>query len=169
MAVNRNAELMRELREATLAQYASDALPSSLSSQIVPVIEVNPNALRKVNFTTALQKTTSGSGTIYALPIGKQLYITGVTISYEADATSDCTLLTVTAPIGGAYRTLAGLTKLTTSAGKDSISVTFPFPLMVDPSTIVSAGSLFFNFTFTVGNITAYAVVHGHLMDSVRG
>jgi len=95
MAKIYNSELTNEIVRAARIQQNVDEIPSELSNQVVPVMEVNPRLTRTVSIVRSLMAST---GTIYTTPTNQDFYLTGSIITGAAVGTQ----AQLTAVINGA-------------------------------------------------------------------
>lgn len=84
MAYIDNSETARELDEAIRGNAQTNLAPKQIAGQVVPVIDVNPKSLRRVN------RVISGTvaGTIGTTSANKKTFLVGATLSGSGTATA---------------------------------------------------------------------------------
>lgn len=163
MATIYSSELQKEIAQAAKIQQGVDQIPSKLSDVVVPVIEVNPKTTKVANFVKASATTSSGSVTMFTTPTGKDFYLTGVTMSYEKDATSDATSMTFFATVDGVQSNIIDLRFLTTTASRQFVTREFTKPIKIDQNVAIG------HFTsFTAGNMSRAASFQGYFIENSR-
>jgi hypothetical protein len=156
MATIHNSELSNELRDGAKIQLSVDNLPNKLGDMVIPVMEVNPKLLRRVNVLVA---TSSKDATIYTTPAGKQFFLTGASVSYTKDAGSDNTLCDVRATTpGGASIAIISIGAITLTAKTSEVTREFNPPI---PITSISQ-----NNTGTNAVLTVRTTLQGYLVDN---
>lgn len=146
-------EIIRDQAGLTL----TEGFPQSLSSSITSVIDITPH-FHKVMSSINDTGTTSGTRTVFTASTSKKTYIVGFHYSYIKDATCDITTgagIAVRAVSGGATRTLAAFTVLTTTAQSESIFIQLPRPILMDRGGAVSHTG-----TYTAGTLVRSLTVH---------
>lgn len=162
----RNSDTLAELRKAAQVQLAADGFPSSLSSQIVPVIEINPSLVRTANFLRDNNQSTTGTMTVFTSASDRDTYLQSVSLSFAKDATCDIATGTLhcTAIVDGATRKIIGHGVLTLTADARTSTISFPKPLKIDRNTAVQV-----NGSFTVGALSRQAIVTGFTAENITG
>lgn len=165
MTVVRNSDTLRELREASQIQQASEPTPSSLHASIIPVMEVNPKLLRRTGVLCESTRSTTANGvTLLAAKPAQDIFITAINCTNVQDATSDNTSIGVQFYENGVQRYAYRRLKPTTTASATADQVRFNPPLRVDRNT-----ALTFTGTFTAGTMTTTTTVFGYVVDNVNG
>lgn len=162
MATIYNSDLSREIQQGARLQVR-DRMPSELAEKVVPVMEVNPKLLRRINIVKSLLRVNQTISTIWTTDTEKDFYICAANLSYIKDANSTATTIQITAVIDGATVVVLGIPTLTLTAGSNSLHVAFPFPIKVDRGTVVRAGA-----DTAVANISTWAQVHGYYDDTSK-
>jgi len=165
MVTINNSDVIKELRIATQLQQGREATPNNLSSQIVPVIEVNPKLLRTCN----LVKTNAASGTsalFYTTPTNQDFYIVALEASFIKDAACDLAtgVISVNCTIdGAASQSLLKFSVLTLTAQNQTATISFPTPIKVDRNTTISMSRA----ATTAGLCYMSGTVIGYLVDNI--
>lgn len=163
MVTINNSTTIQELRQAAAIQAGKDAIPTNLSNQVVPVIEVNPKLLRICTLArrgSTLSNATSA--TVYTTPADKDFYLVGATLSMIKDVTSQSTLVTLTATVDGTSAALLVIKGLSLTIGAQTISNNWNFPIKIDRNTNITITS-----DSGVANIGASGIVQGYIVDNV--
>jgi len=155
-----NTDLIKELVDVVRIQTGTEAPPIVLSNQVVPVIDVNPKHAENTNWVRTSSSTATGVLTV-ALPSGVDFYLTGLTLSFTKNAT--CDIATGKVAISGVLagdlstgRDLLSLAVLTLTAERDSISITFDRPILMEEGSNISVSG-----TFTAGAMSRCASIQG--------
>jgi len=128
-----NSETIQEIVKGARLQSA-DGVPRILSNQIVPVMECNPKLLRRTNIVKA--STGTGTATIFTTDANRDFYVTAVYLSYSKAVADAGATARIDTTIDGATVTLIRLAGVTLTAERDSLSLSFPFPIKVDRNVI---------------------------------
>ena len=151
-----NSALMNEVRDVYKLQLGRDKFPKS----VIPVVDVNPKHARIINLHRESIRTTTGTGTMYTTSAIEDTYLTGFTLTLQADVTCDNTSGAFFVTIDGASRPTR-ISKLTTTATSMTLSHTFAYPLKLDRNTTITLGS-----TFTVGACTMSCMINGFTVSN---
>jgi len=146
MATIYNTELLKELRDGIKGQQLTGSFPNKLASAVVPVMEVNPKLLRRTTIIREKLVTNTAEATIYTTPTNQDFYLTGISMAYIKDATSQSTYQRVLVVTNGATSNIAYLPQITLTAGQANHFISFDKPVKIDRNTNISGG---------VGNATA--------------
>jgi len=76
--------------------------------------------------------TASGTHTLYTASAGRRYCVTGACLSFSKDATSDLNSLIMEVLRDNSQRTILSLKALPATAEAQSISISFPFPVISD-------------------------------------
>lgn len=132
MAIIYSTDLKKELIDGAKIQTSSDSVPNQLAEKVVPVMEVNPKLLKKVDWVAHLTATTTQSAVaIFTAPTGYKTFLKGLTLSVQSDAAADNTttfvLSRLVSRIGGGTggSVLARINKLTTTASQGEKTLYF--------------------------------------------
>lgn len=134
-----------------------DIIPDYVRQDIQPVAEVDKpfcNIIRRG------QSTTTGDINVFTTPTDKDFYIYGVTLGFSKNATCDVATGTATSLFivqDGISNAILSLPGITTTAERDSISISFPRPLKVDRGT-----SILCTGTFTAGVMARAVTIFGY-------
>lgn len=133
-----------------------DHIPKTIIPSIQPVYEVYR---RVCNVSRSVAQTTTGTFTIFTANADRDIFLTGVTLSYVKGATCDIGTgsIDMTATVKGVATNLLSLAVLTLTAQSDSMTLSFPTPIQVDRNTAVTVTG-----TFTAGALSRTACVHGY-------
>lgn len=156
MLENRNSDTISEIRAALALQTSTDKIPNP-----IPVVEVNPKMLRRVNYIDSQAATNAASTGFTALPNRKRLFLTSAVLSYVKDGTSTATscALQVQLKGGASNSNLIVLPSLSATAQSDTLQCVFNPPVELEeastPRIIGSASA----------NMTVRGQIHGFLVD----
>lgn len=125
-----------------------DAVPQYTAGQVVPVFDIQPK-----NCTVQRHYTKSSTGTqaIYTTPTDKDFYLTHASLASTNSALWDGSLTYISITQDGATRLILILYQLTTTAGTQSTSISFPYPIKVDRGTAINLVMSFAAGTQSVG------------------
>lgn len=163
MATIHNTELFKELKEGAKLQQLNDVVPSELAKSIVPVMEVNPKLLRRVNVVRRATASNATSAAIFTIPTDKDFYLTGCSISTIKDATSTSIRSDINAFVDGdnTARELLAIASITLTAQSATNSIDFSIPVKLTRGTqIVLANST------NVANIVSIGCIYGYTVDN---
>lgn len=159
-----NTELSKELKEGAKLQQTRDIIPNQLADKVVPVMEVNPKLLRRINIVRNVSSAVTAGMTAYTTPTGAQdFYLTGFQFSLTKDAACDAATgtLTITATIDGASRVLGNYSHITLTADSVIIDREFTIPVKIDRGSTI-ANSI----TFAAGVCTRSLCITGYTVDN---
>ena len=164
MATIYNSDLSKELREGGKLQV-TDRMPSELAEKVVPVMEVNPKLLRRSDFVVTSNKTTSGSQSVYTVPVNRDFFITSLCFGFIKDVTCDAATgdITLAASIGGVSGIILRIPILTLTADSKTIVLNFPNGLKIDRGSTISIGT---NPTYTAGLMSRSVSIFGYHVDN---
>jgi hypothetical protein len=160
MATIYNSDLTKEIRDGAKIQVSVDNIPSQLADKVVPVMEVNPKLLRRVNIIRHNNSTNATTVTIYTTPSDRDFYLTSATLSTHKDATSTALFSALSATIGGLTTYFMQLGFLSLTADSKSIALNFSIPIKVDRGSNIQV----LNST-AVANVTSFASITGYIDD----
>ena len=163
MATIHNTDLTKELKEGAKLQQLRDLIPSQLADKVVPVMEVNPKLLRRINIVRYREDSNSTGGVIYTTPTDKDFYLCGVTMEVIKDATATSVASTVTiVPKGEASVRIVTIPGFTLTAQNSNQVKDFTHsPILLErASTVVSSNST------NVGNVKAHTIIYGYIVDN---
>lgn len=162
MAKIYNTDLFKELKDGIKLQQVRDAIPTQLAEKIVPVMEVNPKLLRRINQVHHLSSTSSGSGAIFTTPKDRDFYFVGCSISVSSSATANSTSSSISlTPEFQQQTTIFIVNKQTLTAGSTVSNLFLPFPLKLSRNTSIQVSK-----SFTVGTESNSFTVYGYTVDN---
>jgi hypothetical protein len=155
-----NSELIKELQGSTKIQTMS-GLPTILSSNIVPTIEINPKIVKNgSNISQSLANATS-SGFTFTAPTDRDMYITGANLTFVRDATATSTKFAVTYVNDlGATITLLSFGGVTLNAGSGSTQTPAMHPIKIQRGSTMTITS-----TSATGNFSINAQIYYFIDD----
>lgn len=92
MAQIYNSDLTKELLDGAKIQINRENIPNQLAEKVVPVMEVNPKAFRKIN----IIKTITGAGTVYTTPTDQDFFLCACDITCSNNVASKASSATLT-------------------------------------------------------------------------
>jgi hypothetical protein len=155
MAKIYNSDVTKGLQKNAGIQQNIDKTPNELAEKIVPTIETNPELLRRCNIIRTASATNSTSAIIYTTPKNQDFYIVAANLSHTRDAVATSVASSINAVINGATQTILQICNVATTAGEQSLALSFPFPIKVDRDT---------NITVTNGAAVAYIKTVGTII-----
>lgn len=154
-----NSDIINGLQK-TCGITTNEVVPNTLSTNIVATVETNPLLVRRTN----IVKVGNSIATLGIYPIltttNKDFYITGASLYYVKDVLCDVAngFYNITAYIGGANIAILSIPRLTLTADKEGVFITFPVPIKVDKNTIINASA----FTYAAGTSARSWLVMGY-------
>lgn len=158
-----NSSLIQEIRDVAKTQVGSDILPTTMTNQVVPVIDVNPKHARVVQICKTASITNQSSATVYTTPTDKDFYITALALGLIKDATATTIYVNIKAYVDGVNSDIITLPCITLTAQNIGTSLALTTPIKVDKNTAITLNSFSNN-----ANITAYANVHGYEISNIK-
>lgn len=136
-------------------------IPRALAKDIQLVYNVEPPRVQK-DFGHTGRVTSSGTTAIFIASAKKRTFLTGFTVSYEKDVSSDGVSVTVQATIKGnaSADTILRLESITLTAKSEFVSVQLENPIELEPSTAVNLIK-----AFTLGVLVSGATVSVYTTD----
>jgi hypothetical protein len=142
-------------------QTSSDRPPSELAEKAIPVIDMTPRFHKVVDNSFVVVRTVTGTGAATTLPAtGRTFYLTAVSLSNMSDVTADNTEIGVSCSIGGVYKNILTIQKLSLTAFNQTVSKIFVPPIKIDKGSDLRLSS-----TFTVGVSRSGAEFQGYFVD----
>lgn len=166
MAKIYNSDVTKGLAKNAGIQQSREKTPDELAEKIVPVMETNPELLRKTTFVEnyARSATDATVRTIKSSNPNKKTYLTGAMISLVKDAACNATAsLSITVTLGGATKTIISIRTLTLTAERADLYINFP-PLEIDPGTDVNLSA----FSYAAGNASNIGIIYGYEVDNAH-
>ena len=161
MATITNSEVIQEIRDSAKIQAGMESIPNQLENKVIPVMEVNPKLLRRINIVKTATANAATSATIYTTPTDQDFYLVSLTLSMIKDSSATSVESSITAIIDGATIKVASIVGITLTAQNDSISLTFPFPMKIDKNT-----SIYVTNSTNTAVIKSLACIHGYLVNN---
>ena len=146
-------EIIRDQAGLTLAE----GFPQNLSSSIMPVMDMTPAAHVKPKIRSASRGTT-GASTIHPIASTKRFFVTGAYITFNADASCDCTEFWIGCVQDGVSSTrLLSILRNASVAENRSQYAEFNKPIELD-----SGSNITLNQTFSAGTASSRMIVYGY-------
>lgn len=161
MVIIHNSDLTNELKEGAKLQQLNDIVPNILSNQVVPVMEVNPKLLRRINYARDGTSTNSTGGTLVTTPADKDLFITSIILSFSKDATATSLFSGVTCIINGLTVSMIKIATLTLTAERGEIAIDFNSPIKPDRNTAIRTVN-----STNAANVVCCATILGYTVDN---
>lgn len=162
MATIYNSQLSKELQDGAKIQINRDVIPNQLAEKVVPVMEVNPKLLRRVDYVLTGSRATTGGVTLDTTKTNADTYIVGGTLSFSKNAACDGAsgeIVFISAVINGQTIKFANMAGTVTTEENGSVAFSMPFPMKVDRgSQILLNGA-----GFTAGVRSIAASVYGYI------
>lgn len=144
MATIYNSELTTNIVKSIKSSNARDNMPSQIAEKVVPVIDVNPMPKIYANIVKMATFTNGTTASLYTTPSDtREFYLTGCTISYQKDATSQATQIDLSVyPADFPNPTaVIRLAAITLTAKSDNMAVTFNPPIKLRQNSAVTINS----------------------------
>lgn len=141
MAINRNSQISEEIRDAFKLQQNVDGTISNVASQIIPVCEVNPKMMRRINVVVTSAKATTGPNTTYTTPSDKDFFLIGYIYNLIKDAACDAAsgqISNITAVQDGQTKTIGTIAGITLTAQNERMIVMLNYPMKLDRATTIN-------------------------------
>ncbi len=163
MAQIHNTDLFKELKDGIKIQQMRDVIPSQLAEKVVPVMEVNPKLLRRINVMKKGAASNATSSTIYTTPTDKDFFLTNATICAWKDVTAVAASQRLNVTIDGAVTPIFTIETLTLTAIQPvTASLNFSCPLKIDRGTGISVTN-----DNATANTKVAATIFGYLVDNI--
>lgn len=162
MAGINNSDLTRQLIDGAKINTSFDKVPNQLAEKVVPVMEVNPELLRKITVVDGEVRTTTGTLTGYTTSPTKKFFLTGFSASIIKDATCDLSTggIYVQCTKNGVLKTLLSFSTITTTAQDHVKIVQLSKPVELDKNT-----AILFTGTFSAGVMVRTLAIQGFEVD----
>jgi hypothetical protein len=159
MAEIYNSSLSKEIIEGGKLQLSRDRIPTQLAEKVVPVMEVNPKLLRRIDFISQGTKSGNGSGIVFTSDSKKRTFITNLIWSFVSDAVCENTFFGINFAIkGGILADRIVIPKLTLTSINNCIPLNFNFPLEIEPGSAIYLT----NDTATLGTAISRLTIMGY-------
>ena len=129
---------MYELRDVAKIQAGADIIPSIMSNQVVPVVDVNPKHSRICNFMKSAALSNALAANLGTADNGKQTFLTGATVTAKFHTGGAATLVSLRLTSGGAARNIMNLVNFAGDGTTHGLSINFSCPIPVDAGTTIS-------------------------------
>lgn len=160
MAQTNSSELVKNLQKASKVQTMS-GLPTTLSNQIAPTIEINPNLVKDIDLTYVGTATNATSATILTTPSNRDFFLLGSILTVNKDASSTSTASTITCVVNGLTLQVNRINFNTTSAQNTTTAVVMlPRRIKVDRGTAINVTN-----GTNVANVTSSGLIFGYYDD----
>jgi hypothetical protein len=160
MATIYGSDLKRELIDAARIQVSKDRIPSEIAEKVVPVIEVNPNMLRRCNIARANDATNATAATIYATPADKEFWLVSATLGIIKDVTSQSVATDIRVLIDGRTDRIIVIPGISLTPQESIINLNLPFPIKIDKNTNITI-----NNSNATANIKASGCIMGYIVE----
>ena len=134
-----------------------EGFPNNISSSIVPIIDVTPYKFQKLK-TIYINSTGSGGATILTTNATKKTFIVGAVFSFVKNVTCDMATGAMTCSYvqDSVTYNFISLSSLTLTAERDTSSIQFYKPILVDKGSAIRLGTN----SFTAGACNRTAVIY---------
>lgn len=160
-----NSNLTKEIIDGAKLQVQDGNIPSEIGNTVVPVMEVNPNMLKKCNILRHGSISNQTTTTLYVTPSDKDFYLCGCSLAMIKDNTSTSGMISINCTPSGStslYRPLA-IPSLTLTAHNESNSCSINPPILLKRASTITLDS-----STNIANITAAATIWGYLIDNIN-
>ncbi len=156
-----NKQIIDDISEKTKISNIA-MLPLNLSNNIQPVMEIGKNIEELIGIGSS--SAVTGGFAIHTADSTKDTYITSASLSVVKDGACDVSSgsINVSCTIRGATRTILTLAVLTLTASSQQISISFPEPIKIDKSSVVSITG-----AFTLGAMVRAGTITGYTVDTL--
>jgi hypothetical protein len=160
-----NSDLNKELREGARLQEGQGSIPSEIAERVIPVMEVNPKLLRKINIIAKGEADNSVSEIIYTTPADSDFYMNSIQISMIKDVNSTSTKSYIQGVIDGetSARIFAMIKSISLTVQQSNYSVSFPIPVKMAKNSVISI-----NNTTNVATVRAMGIITGYLVNNIN-
>ena len=135
MVTNTNPKVASNLSEAGKLQQ-SEGVPSQISDQYVPTLDVNPVPTKVVDV-VKVNSTTGTSTTIYTTPTDEDFYLTGLELSISKLATNTATNSYIQIEVNGLVTKLCWIAQTASTARDAEVQRDFTYPIKVDRGSAI--------------------------------
>ena len=165
MAIIYNSDLSKELVDGAKIQQNIDSIPNQLADKVVPVMEVNPKILRKVNLIQTGASVSTGTVSTGSIALGKNFFLTSIIATMIKDAA--CDVATGTLNIAttlyetNAATTIGTIPVITLTAASKDVIIDFARPVR-----LANGASLTLTGTFSLGIMVRGITAYGYTEDN---
>lgn len=156
-----NSELKKELQEGAKTQSFKEIVPSQLADKVVPVMEVNPKLLRRINLVKTAECNNATTATVYTTPSDKDFYLCGGNLSLIKDVTATSVRSGINFTSEGVGCVLLRIVGITLTVEQDTVSISLPYPVKVDRGTNITVTN-----STNVGNVFSQGTIYGYIIDN---
>jgi len=160
MATIHNSDLSKELQQGAKIQINRDVIPNQLAEKVVPVMEVNPKLLRRIDIHKAGTLTNGTSATIYTTPADKDFFLVALQLSIIKDGNSTSTSTAINGTVNGVSAKIISIAGITITASAGSTSLTLPIPMKIDRNSNITL-----THTTNVANIRGDGIIFGYTVE----
>ena len=162
-----NSEITKRIVNLISGQTAVNKLPTQLANTVVPVIDVNPDLAREVNFLISNSRSTSGTlSSSFASTASRSYFLTGITVGYAKDAACDLATgnisVAVTPDYSKSTTTIVQLPVITLTADSKVVDIIFETPLRV-----VAGSAITMTGDFGAGVLVKSFQIRGYYVDGL--
>lgn len=151
-----NSNLTKEVIDGAKLQVQDGNIPSEIAEKVIPVMEVNPKLLRRVNI---VKQNTSGN--IYTTPTDRDFYLTAFNLSAYSTAVGANQISISAIPYGETAGVVIGRICLFNTAAIDSqngvLSQDFTVPIKLARGSAISL--------IAAGTTVRSATIFGYTTD----
>lgn len=165
MATINNSSLSKELIDGAKIQISYDKVPNQLADKVVPVMEVNPKMLRRLNVLVSGNRSAASALTIYTTPAISDFYLTSITASFIKDVLNDHSTggaSLVNATINGVVTGILQAPVITLTAQSGVLTLNLPYPIKIDNGTNIQIAGV----TVGAGTFVRTATIAGYIVDN---
>lgn len=157
-----NTDLINEIKEGVKLQQLSDIVPTRLADTVLPVMEVNPKLLRRINIVIRKALSTSTTGTIYTTPADKDFYLSFIHMASSITTTSVITECSISITLeSGLTSQIMEYPRDAGSANELIGNLTFTIPIKLKKGSIILLTN-----TFSAGTLSTVAIIGGYTVDN---
>lgn len=155
MAQINNAELTQELIKGAKLFNNDKGIPSQLADKVVPVMEVNPKLLRRIN----LIRRVTANGTIYTCPTDKDFFLVSYNLGGTCTATGGSAItITPKGDVAVVIGTLFYSSDVVVTINSQNITQDFSYPILLERGSAIVYAK-----TGTTSSVQA--TIFGYIVD----
>lgn len=156
MVAIQNSDAIKAIRDGARLSI-SEGFPQLLGSVVSPVMDMTPDLHRKIEVIGQNDSGSTGTLTIYTTSAINDFYLCSISFSMSKDATCNATgTLSVQVTKNAVLKPIVGIALIAVTAQSDVLTLSFPYPILLDKSTAISLPV-----TFTLGAMTRTATIFG--------
>lgn len=161
MAQIHNTQTLNEVREGGKLQQSREIIPSQLAEKVVPVMEVNPKLMRRINIMKFLERTATSAGTIYTTPTDKDFLLVAIQMSERHDAAYDGTRMRINFTLDDGSAGRIDLKLANGTIGSTNQVIDLPIPMKLARGSTIQV-----DLSFTAGTQTTHTAIFGYIIDN---